>query len=135
MCRMSPATAWNGTKAPSPVTRPRTDLPGVPAADRRETLPGAGQLTEDARLHVVAQGRVRTGDQLAEPRNERSVLGGQFLQPGPGGVDEADAVIGEVGDLDDPGPRAGVQAGRDMLAVLLVGIPAGRVVRIGERGH
>ena len=44
-------------------------------------------------------------------------------------------IIGEVGRFDDPGPRAGQQAGGGVLPVLLVLITAGGVDGVGDRGH
>ena len=78
-------------------------------------------------LASSANGRVGPADQLGEHWHERCVLAGEPLQPWPGGVDESDAIVGEVGGLDDPGPRAGLQAGGDVLAVLLVPITSGLV--------
>src|SRR5438132_7905657 len=58
----------------------------------------------------------------AEQRFWRRWLGplpasGQFRS---GGVDDAHRVIGEVRGFDHPGPRAGLEGGEDVLAVLLV---------------
>ena len=50
-------------------------------------------------------------------------------------MDQAHGVVGEVGRFDDPGPRAGQQAGSDVLAVLLMLITAGGVDGVGDRGH
>ena len=50
-------------------------------------------------------------------------------------MDQPDAVIGEVGQLDDSGPRVCRQAVRDMLAVLAVLISSGCEDRVGHRGH
>src|ERR1022692_1952856 len=87
-----------------------------PWLDHCEPLLCPVELIEDARLDVVTQRRVGPGDEFPQHRDQRGVLAGQLLQPGPGGVDQAGAVVGEVGDLDDPGPRACLQACRDMVA-------------------
>ena len=52
-----------------------------------------------------------------------------------GRVAQPDTVVGEVGQLDDPCPRARGQAVRDMLAVLLIRIASGCVDRVSHRGH
>ena len=67
-------------------------------------------------------------------RHQRRVLPGQVVQPRSGGVDQADAVVGEVGGLDDPGPRVAPQAVRDVLPVLLVRVAVRRVLRVRHRG-
>ena len=59
-----------------------------------------------------------------ENGDQRGVLADQYVQLRPGGVDQADRVVGEVRSLDDPRPGAGLQAGGDVLAVLLMLIPA-----------
>jgi hypothetical protein len=51
-----------------------------------------------------------------------------------GGVEQA-GIIGEVRDFDDPRPGIGLQAGGDVLAVLLVLIAAGLPGRVRDRGH
>jgi hypothetical protein len=74
-------------------------------------------------------------DELAQDRDEGPVLPGQFLDLRPGGVEQADGVVSEVGDLDHAGPGAGGQAGGDVLAVLLVLVTAGVPDRVRHRGH
>ena len=61
-------------------------------------------------------------------------LVGQLGQFRSGGVDDAHGVIGEVRRLDHPGPRAGGQAGEDVLAVLFVLVAAGLPSGVGDRG-
>lgn len=46
-------------------------------------------------------------------------------------MDEADAVIGKVRGLDDSGPRAVLQAGGDVFAVLLMPVPPGPELGVG----
>jgi hypothetical protein len=48
-----------------------------------------------------------------------------------GGVDDAHRVIGEVRGFDHPGPRAGLEGGEDVLAVLLVLVAARLLGRVG----
>ena len=45
-----------------------------------------------------------------------------------------DGVVGEIRGLDHPCPRAGRQAGQDVLAVLLVLVPAGLPAGVGDLG-
>ena len=52
----------------------------------------------------------------------------------PGGVDDAHGVVGEIRGFDHPRPRAGGQAGQDVLAVLLVLVAAGLPFGVGDRG-
>ena len=58
---------------------------------------------------------------------------GQLVEFGAWVWIEAYAVIGEVGGLDDPRPRAGVEAGHDMLVVLVVLVTPRLVVRVRHR--
>ena len=103
--------------------------------DRGEPLSGTVELAEDAVLDIVAQRGVRAPDQVAQDGDQRGVLGGKAVQLGPGGVDQSHAVIREIGGLDDAGPRVALEAGRDVLAVLLVPVAAGLVRWIGHRRH
>jgi hypothetical protein len=82
--------------------------------DRCEPLLGPGELLEDMCPGLFVQGSVRLGDQPFEHRNERRVLAGELVQIGPGGVDQADAVVGEVRGLDHPRPRVRCEAGRNV---------------------
>jgi len=63
-----------------------------------------------------------------------AVLAGEPGQLRAGGVDDAHGVVGEIGRLDQPRPRAGSQAGEDVLAVLLVLIAAGLPSGVGDPG-
>src|SRR5262249_60477657 len=72
---------------------------------------------------------------VAQTGDHGRVLGGKPVQLGPRGVDQSHAVIGEIRCLDDAGPRAALQAGRDVLAVLLVPVASGLVRWIGHRRH
>jgi hypothetical protein len=90
-------------------------------------------MAEDARLGVVTQRSVGPCDELGEHRHERCVFTGEPVQPWPGGVDQPYAIVGEVGGLDDPGPRAGLQAGGQVLAVLLVTVTSRLLRRVGDR--
>jgi hypothetical protein len=47
-------------------------------------------------------------------------------------VDDPDSVIGEVGDLDDPGAGIGGKACRDVRAVLLVFVVAGQAGLVAD---
>jgi len=84
-------------------------------------------------LMSASRGGVGAVDQFAEHRHERGVLAGQLARLGAGGVDQANRVVGEVRRLDDPGWRAGLQAGADMFLVLLVCVPVRLLRRVGDR--
>jgi hypothetical protein len=84
--------------------------------DRRESLVGSVELAEDVRLDVVAQWGVGPGDEFLQYWDQRSVFAGQLAKFGAGGVDQADAVVGEVGCLDDQAPGVCRQAGCDVVA-------------------
>jgi hypothetical protein len=101
-------------------------LPGLPnwEHDRGESFPGGVELGGDHVLDAGVQRGARAQDELAQGGYQRGVLVGQLGQLRPGEVDDAHGVVGEVRRLDHPGPRAGGQAGRDVLAVLLVLVPA-----------
>ena len=103
-------------------------------ADRGEPLLSLVERACDQVLDVGLKGSVRAEDELAQRGDQGSVFSGQLGQLRTGGVDQAHRVVGEVRCFDDSGPGAGVQAGDDVLAVLLVLIPAGLVGRIGDGG-
>jgi hypothetical protein len=102
------------------------------AANRSPALPGWPAIMSLTSWSGGVPGR---RDELAQHRCQGAVLAGQLRQLRPGGVEQAHRVAGEVGCLDHPGPGAGVQAGDDVLAVLLVLVAAGRVDRVGDRGR
>jgi hypothetical protein len=103
------------------------------APHRREPLPGQVELTDDVRFDVLAQRGIWPGDELAQHRHQRGVLGGQLSDLGPGGVHQAHAVVSEIRGLDDPGPGIGGQTSQHVLAVLLVAISPRLPVRVGDR--
>ena len=86
------------------------------------------ELAHDHAFDVVPERGVRAQDELAEHGQQGPVLAGAPGQARPGGVEEADGVVGEVGYLDHPRPRAVAQAPCDVLAVLLVLVAAGSQV-------
>ena len=113
---------------------------GNPLCDRcltggqegRKALAGPAQLVQDALPGRRVQRRIGPGHQVPEHRDERRVLAGQLFRLRPGGVDEAHAVVGEVGRLDDPPPGRALQAVRDVFPVLLVLVPAGLPDGVGH---
>ena len=109
------------------ITLPRITL------QSRKPLGGPIELGQDVVLGRSVQRRVRPGDEVAQDRDQRRVFVRQPVQPGPGGVDEADAVVGEVRGLDHPGPRLVPQAVDDVLPVLLVLVAVRRVRRVRHR--
>jgi hypothetical protein len=88
-----------------------------------------GELIEDVLFDLGARRGIGAADQVAQDRDEGGVLGREAFQPGPGGVDQADAVVGEVGGLEDAGPSVGLKAGRYVRTVLLVTVAPGFVGR------
>ena len=75
---------------------------------------------------------IRAGDQVGQHGDERRVLGGEPDGLVAGGVDDPDAIVGEIGDLDDPRAGIGGKACRDVRAVLLVCVLTGQVDRVGD---
>ena len=104
-------------------------------ADRGEPVLGVVELACDRLLDVGVKRGVRAEDKLTQHRYQGMVFAGQRGQFRPGGVDQAHGVVGEVGRFDHPGPRAGQEAGGDVLAVLLMLITVRGVDGVGDRGH
>src|SRR5213082_1211287 len=68
----------------------------------------------------------------ARPASSRSTgTSGAHLRTG--GVDHTHPVVGEVGQLDHPGPRVAVEALGHVVAVLLVPVPTRYPRRVGHR--
>ena len=73
-------------------------------------------------------------------RSARTGTSGAYLRAdftalGAGRVDQADAVIGEIGHLEHSRPRVGFETGFDVGAVLAGLVGVGEVDGVGHRGH
>ena len=98
-----------------------TSLPGQPCrSDGRESFPRGVELAKDARLGLAGERSVLAGDEVGQDGDERGVLAGRLRGLGTGRVDQANAVVREVGRLEDSCPRLAFEAGRDVSAVLFV---------------
>ena len=74
-------------------------------------LVALAELAEDAGLDVLRERRVGPGDEILQRGDQRRVLAGQPDGLLASRVDQPDAVVGEIGHLDDPRPRGCGQAG------------------------
>lgn len=98
--------------------------------DRGEPALRGVQLHGDHGLDVGLQRGVRAHDQLPQRRHQRAVLPRQPGQLRPGDVDQPDLVVGESDALITRAHGASLQAGRDMVAVLLALVLPGIVLRL-----